>query len=133
MRNYVPDQCREMLEHLGAVFDVESAVGSAATPSVPENWHKAMVNFLRIFSRNSGATEGVIKLKLGNRHHLFKTRILPLLLKHEIVRQTDYVGQGEQERFELCFPVDTILKGEDPVAFVPKNISEFWVQVREQS
>ncbi len=131
MRNYVPAQCQEMLEQLGAAFAIETVAIPATVDSVPQEWHHAIEAFLRIFSRNSGATESVIKMKLGPRHHLFRTKILPQLIKCEVIRRTEYFGKGEQERYELNFPVDAILKGEQSDAFLPKQISTFWDNLRE--
>jgi len=132
MRNYVPDQCQEMLERVGASFQATSATSiPQPAKTVPKDWHHALESFLRIFARNSGATEGVIKMKLGPRHHVFRTKVLPPLLKHDLIRRTEYVGQGEQERYELNFPVDIILMGEDPNASVPRPVSDFWAHLRQ--
>lgn len=133
MRSYVPDHCQEMLEHAGAVFAIESVATPSKPREIPTEWHHAIESFLRIFSRNSGATESVMKMKLGPRHHIFRTKILPQMLKSGVVRTTEWVGQRDQERYELNFPVDAILKGEDPHSSVPRQVTEFWDQLRENA
>ena len=131
MRNYVPDECNAILEQLGAKFPAASEIASRTVPTIPDESRHALEAFLRIFSRNSGATENVIKMKLGQRHHLFRTRILPKLLQYDVIRETEYSGKREQERFELNYPVDMVLKGEDPDAMVPNNLTAFWNDLRQ--
>ena len=83
-----------------------------------------------MFNRNSGVTDNVAKLKLGARYSLFRKELLPLMLKHNVVRGTEYYGGGQQERWELSYPLETVLRAEDPTAAVPENLKEFWEQLR---
>jgi hypothetical protein len=75
-------------------------------------------------------TENVAKMKLGARYSLFRNELLPKLIKYAVVRATEYVGGGQQERWELNSPLETILRAEDPVAPVPEHLKEFWNELR---
>ena len=131
MRVYVPEICREILEQRGAIFTEEKVAPVTPAPKpIPENTKAAINKFLRIFSRNSGAPEGLIKLKLGQHIHQFESVVLPELLKHAIVRETEYRGKGHQKRYELSYSVDSILKAEDASAPVPPNLISFWAELR---
>jgi hypothetical protein len=134
MRNYVPDECREILSQHGAVVETQEIEASRRKLApVPKEKRKALDSFLRIFARNSGATEGVMKMKLGAKYGQFHSKILPLLLDHGVVRRTNYVGGGTpQERYELNHAVDTILKAEDPDApLVAEGLKNFWNGLRD--
>ena len=71
-----------------------------------------------------------MKLKLGSQETLFRKVILPALLKHGVIRPTDYRGSGAQERYELGFPVDTVLAGENPCGPAPAELRAFWNDLR---
>jgi hypothetical protein len=131
LRNYIPEECTDMLERLGARFEVAPTVKRSLIP-VPEEHQKALDAFFRIFSRNSGATEEVMKLKLGKRYSTFVNIVLPLLIRHNVVQPTEYRGRGQQSRYELNFPLESILMAEDPEAPTPKNLRDFWAELREQ-
>src|SRR5439155_18076804 len=91
MRNYVPDECREILRQHGAIIEaseIEPSLRKLAP--VPKEKRQALDSFLRIFARNSGATEGVMKTKLGAKYSQFHSKILPLLLEHGVIRSTEY-------------------------------------------
>lgn len=130
LRNYVPEQCRSILEGLGARFDEPQRALFKALKPVPEEKRDALEAFFRIFSRNSGATEQVMKLKLGTRLPLFERAVQPLLLRHQVIRQTEYRGRGRQDRFELNYPLDVILKAEDPDSPTPRALKDFWEELR---
>ena len=133
MRNYVPDECREILRQHGAIVDaLESEASRQKLAPVPKEKRQAFDSFLRIFARNSGATEGVMKTKLGAKYSQFHSKVLPLLLNRGVIRSTEYVGGGtSQERYELNHPVETILKAEDPDApLVPESLKDFWNDLR---
>jgi hypothetical protein len=89
-----------------------------------------LIRFLRIFSRSSGTTENVITLKLGPHLHLFNKVLLPALLKNGVIRSAEYHGSGAQERYELSFPIDTILQAEDPSGTAPAQLKSFWNGLR---
>jgi hypothetical protein len=130
LRNYVPDQCAKILRDLGATFlEPKLEKGKAVRP-IPEDERSALESFFRIFSRNSGASEQVIQLKLGTRLYVFQKVILPALQRHQIVRSAEYRGKGHQSRFELNYPLDVILKGEDPNSATPTEVKDFWEELR---
>ena len=131
LRSYIPEECAAILERLGAHFEVEAAHKRNLKP-VPEDHQKALDAFFRIFSRNSGATEEVMKMKLGTRYSTFTNIVLPLLRQYDVVQPTEYRGRGQQSRYELNFPLETILMAEDPDAPVPSNLRDFWMELREQ-
>jgi hypothetical protein len=130
MRSYVPDQCRAQLERVGAAFETETTPGPSLTP-IPDEVRKTLDAFFRIFSRNTGASENVVRMKLGPRFTNFSRKLLPLLLRRNVVRKADYVGRGQQERFELCFPIETILRAEDSSSVAPRNLKAFWEDIRQ--
>jgi len=130
MKSYVPDECRAQLEREGAIFEDDEVVAPVSKP-IPEQERKMLDAFFRIFGRNTGANENMLKLKLGARFTNFRKNLLPLMLRHGVVRKVDYDGSGQQERFELCFPIESILRAEDPSAIAPRNLKEFWTSMRE--
>jgi hypothetical protein len=132
LRNYVPDECARILLRLGATFEEPVHVhAKSAIRTIPDEKRHALEAFFRIFSRNSGATDQVMRLKLGTRLPLFQNSILPALLAHQIVRPTEYRGRGQQDRFELNYPLDIILRAEDPTAASPPNLKTFWEELRK--
>jgi hypothetical protein len=131
MKNYVPEQCQSQLERVGAIFEAEATQGPSLKP-IAEETRKMIDSFFRIFSRNTGANENVLKMKLGARFTTFWKNLLPLLLRHGVVRKANYVGSGQQERLELCFPIETVLRAEDPLSVAPRNLKEFWEDLRER-
>ena len=129
-RTYVPEKCRTIIKSLGGRF---AAVNQdQADPAVPVNddLRGCLEAFLRIFSRNTGASDQVIDRKLGSRRPLFRNSVLPLLLEHELIRKTQYRGSGHQDRFELVYPVEEILMAEDPDAPLSSSLVEFWDELR---
>ena len=130
MKSYVPDECRSQLEREGAVFEVEEVPAPALKP-IPAQVRKMLDAFFRIFSRNSGANENVLRLRMGARFTDFRRNLLPTMLRHGVVRKVDYDGSGQQERFELCFPIESILRAEDPLSIAPRNLKDFWGSLRE--
>ena len=130
MKNYVPEQCQLMLERAGAKIEEESTPVLTLAP-IPEETRRMIDTFFRIFSRNTGANENVLKMKLGTRFTNFRRNLLPIMIKSGVVRKVDYDGSGQQERFELCFPIETILRAENSSAAVPRNLKEFWEVLRQ--
>jgi hypothetical protein len=129
MKSYVPDECRALLEREGAIFEIDEPNAQILKP-IPEQDRKMLDTFFRIFSRNTGANENVLRLKLGARFTNFRKNLLPLMLRHNVVREVAYDGSGQQQRFELCFPIESILRAEDPLAIAPRNLKEFWESIR---
>lgn len=131
LKNYVPDECRRQLEELGAVF--ESAPVQMPLMSAKALERKRTLSvFLRVFNRNSGATGNVTRMKLGPRFSLFRDELLPMLKKHGVVRETEYRGEGHQPRWEIAYPLETILKAEDRGSGAPDNLSGFWEELRNR-
>jgi hypothetical protein len=133
MRVFVPETCEDLLSQCGAHFErPASAQLKLDLHPVPAELRGALTRFLRIFARSSGATENVIKLKLGSQVHVFRTVVLPSLIEHGVIRRTDYRGSGAQERYELGFPVDVILAAENPSGTAPAQLKEFWDVLRRR-
>lgn len=130
LRSYVPEECREILKRLGADFEKPILAEVRIMRPVPEKIRDALEAFFRIYSRNSGATDNLIRRKLGAREPLFKGTILPKLFKHGVIRKGTFKGRGDQHWFELNYPLDMILKAEDPDAPVAANLKQFWEQLR---
>lgn len=59
---------------------------------------KALRRFIR---QNTPINDGIFKLRLGNSADYFFKKILPDLLKHNILIELEYIGQGRQRRFKL--------------------------------
>lgn len=133
MPRFVPDVCEELLEKRGAIFEraSETQLSLDLRPVRPDI-RAALNRFLRIFNRNTGTTGNTIKLKLGPQTHLFNKVLLPVLLEHSVVRSTEYHGSGAQKRYELAFPIDTILAAEDPSGPAPAELKSFWEALRAE-
>lgn len=129
-RTYVPEKCRTIIGSLGGRFTAEQRDHVDAVVPVNDDLRGCLETFLRIFSRNTGASDQVIDLKLGRRRPLFRKSVLPPLLEHELIRKTQYRGSGHQDRFELVYPVEEILMAEDPEAPVSRSLVEFWDELR---
>ena len=130
LRTYVPELCQEILKQHGAEFTVEEPQQlSLPGATAPEEIRAALEAFLRIFFRNSGAIESVIKMRLGVREGLFNRAVLPKLLEHNIARETDYRGRGSQKRYELLYSVDKILAAENPRSPEAENLRAFWASI----
>jgi hypothetical protein len=130
-RTYVPEQCIEILSQRGARLEAPPAQ-RRLVPQIPSEKKGAIDAFLRIFSRNSGATEFVMQARLGKRLPVFTRKVLPALLEHQVVKPTGYRGKGQQSRYELNYPLDVILRAEDPDAPVPRNLRQFWEDMRNK-
>jgi hypothetical protein len=130
-RTYVRESCERILASCGAQFPKSSLFPTREPiPPVPDDRRHALEKFLRIFERNTGAVESVIQLKLGQRLRVFEREVLPILRKHEVIRETTYRGRGGQSRYELCFPLETILQAEDPESPGPAQLVAFWQEMR---
>ena len=129
-RTYVPDKCQTIVELLGGRFMAEQHHHADTVAPVRDDLRSCLEAFLRIFSRNTGASDQVIALKLGSRRPLFRQSVLPLLSEHELIRKTQYRGSGHQDRFELVYPVEEILMAEDPEAPVTRSLVDFWEGLR---
>ena len=130
-RTYISEKCQAILESLGAHFPTEQQPRSIQIRPIRNNLRGCLEAFLRIFSRTTGATESLIDLKLGKRAPLFRNSVLPMLIDYGLVRKTDYRGKGHQARFELAYPVEQILKAENPEASLPNNLVGFWEKLRD--
>jgi hypothetical protein len=129
LKSYVPEDCRDQLRLAGAVFEGPAIPPRVHEPVAPDRRH-ALDAFLRIFSRSSGANEGVVKTKLGARYSTLRGQVLPLAVKHGVVREAKFSGGGTQERWELNYPIETIVRAEDPQANAPSNLRAFWEDLR---
>ena len=129
-RNYNPETCQSILESLGACFPSEQQTRSAPVETVRKDLRACLEAFLRIFSRTTGATENLIDRKLGVRAPLFRHSVMPALIHYGLVRKTDYRGRGQQCRFELAYPVEQILKAENPESPLHGNLVKFWDELR---
>lgn len=132
-RTYVPETCEAILRQCGARFE-RSATGPARgrVGPVPREIRAALEGFLRIFQRNTGAVDTVIQLKLGQKLSTFDRSVLPVLLDSGVVRRTQYHGRGVQNRYELCYPVEAILRAEDPDSGAPAELILFWDSLRKE-
>ena len=130
MRNYVPGECERLLEELGASFEDAPELPFGDSTAIPGETRSALNAFLRIFTRNSGAVDDVISVKLGARFPYFQKEILPALERHRVIEKTSYRGRGKHNRYELGFPIEMILRAEDPSADVPENLKSFWSELR---
>ena len=130
-RTYVPEQCQAILESLGAHFPIKQQTRSIQIRPIRNDVRGCLEAFLRIFSRTTGAAEHLIDLKLGTRSPLFRNSVLPVLIDYGVVRKTPYRGRGQQFRFELAYPVEQILKAENPEASLPSNLVGFWEKLRD--
>ena len=129
-RTYVLDRCQAILESLGAGFLHEQTFQHDKVRQVKADVRNSLDAFLRIFSRTTGTTDRVINTKLGKRAPLFRSAVLPVLIKYGLVRRTQYRGGGQQNRYELAYPVEQILKSENPDAPLPRNLVDFWETLR---
>ena len=125
-RTYIPEICKEILAQCGATFERTDPIPQIPLRQVSPERRTTLNSFLRIFNRNSGAADRVIQLKLGARVHLFEKEILPNLIDNKVVRKAEYRGKGHQHRYELNYPVDLILRAEDPQSVAPENLIAFW-------
>jgi hypothetical protein len=130
LRTYVPEECERALVECGASFSIQQVAARPEVARVPEHRALVLTKFLRIFERNSGAVDSVIQLKMGDRLHIFETEVLPQLIKHDVVRKTSYRGRGQQNRYELNYPIETILTAEDPFSPSPRELIDFWQELR---
>jgi hypothetical protein len=129
LKNYVPNECRHILEQVGARFDTPVEVQKKVPPVRPQ-LRGVLDAFLRIFAKNTGVNEDVARTKLGSRYGTFDHEILPCLRKFDVVRLALYSGGGQQERWELNYPIESILKAEDPRSNAPSNLRAFWEKLR---
>lgn len=56
---------------------------------------------VRHFLRTTSATDSKLRLKLGKDANYFIDDVLPLLLKHKIIIETEFRGRGTQRRFKV--------------------------------
>ena len=131
LRSYVPHRCQAILESLGVHFPQDEQTQSVQLRPIRNDLRACLEAFLRIFSRTTGATENTIDRKLGTRFPLFRKSMMPTLIGYGLVRKTDYRGRGHQDRFELAYPVEQILKAENPEAAVPSILIRFWDKLRD--
>ncbi len=59
---------------------------------------RALRRFIR---QNTPINDNIFKLRLGNNAEYFFKKILPDLIRHDILIELDYIGQGRQRRFKL--------------------------------
>ena len=130
-RTYIPRECQDIIESLGAHFPSKQLPRSIQVGPVRNDLRSCLEAFLRIFSRNTGATQNLIDMKLGTRAPLFQNSVLPVLIEYGLVRKTEYRGRGHQNRYELAYPVDQILKAENREATVSSNLVGFWDKLRD--
>jgi|688.fasta_scaffold95856_2 hypothetical protein len=65
---------------------------------------------VRLFSRTTGASESLLRLKLGNRGNIFCEEMLPELLKAGLLREVAWHGGGQDRRFALASSLEDIEK-----------------------
>jgi len=102
---YDPSAIAQGLREAG--FDVKIEADQVSVPRVtridPEI--DLVERVLRIFLRASHANENVIRQRLGIKSSAFFDKVLPQLLKKEILEETSYQGSGQQRRFRLNVPM----------------------------
>ena len=59
---------------------------------------KALRRFIR---QNTPINDNIFKIRLGNKADHFLKNILPSLIRHGIIVELDFVGQGQKRRFKL--------------------------------
>ena len=65
---------------------------------------------VRLFSRTTGVSESLIRLKLGNRGKVFCDDMLPDLLKSGVLREAKWQGSGHDRRFALGGSLEDVEK-----------------------
>ena len=129
LKNYVPDECRVILQQVGSSFESPIDVVETIEPVRPQ-LRRVLDAFLRIFVRNTGVNEDVARTKLGTRYGTFYNKILPDLLKYNVVRLATYSGGGHQDRWGVNYPIEKILIAENPRSNAPSNLRSFWEKLR---
>jgi hypothetical protein len=105
---YEPDRLDALLSRFG--FRIERSDGASVTissdplaqigkPSDPEM--AVVERVVRLFSRTTGASESLLRLKLGNRGNRFCDEVLPELLRHGVLREVPWHGGGQDRRYSL--------------------------------
>lgn len=59
---------------------------------------KALRRFVR---QNTPINDNIFKMRLGNKSDHFFKKIVPDLLEHNILKELEYIGQGQKRRFRL--------------------------------
>ncbi|UVL67551.1 pentapeptide repeat-containing protein [Pseudomonas sp. B21-031] len=103
-----PSQIEIQLIKAGCKFEHESdQTADEKTLTLDENLG-LVEKLLRYFMRSTHISESVIKIKLGDRGQYFIDYVLPDLIHSEILEEIDNRGSGNQRRFRLNKPLQTL-------------------------
>jgi hypothetical protein len=101
---YDPATIKRYLENKGITVQSQFATEIEAKEDYLEDdedlelTEKALRRFMR---SNHQINDNVFKLRLGSRADYFFRELLPDLLKHGILEEVEYIGQGRKRRFKL--------------------------------
>lgn len=93
---------KRILQNKGVII-VDGANGLVFPDGIVEDEDLELVErALRRFVRsNNPINDSIFKLRLGNKADHFISKILPELIRREILIEVDYVGSGQKRRFKL--------------------------------
>ncbi len=95
---YSPSAIRHWFEQLGVITEYPPDI--LVEPLFEEAEEILLtMKALRLFARTTGINESVLKAKIGGQWHTFNNEVLPLLIKHGVLKAVDYRGSGHQRRF----------------------------------
>jgi len=80
-------------------------------PSVthePDEETRVLERALRVFLRANHINESVFRQRLGVKASTFFSTVLPALERAEVVQEIPYLGKGQQRRFRLAAPMQSI-------------------------
>lgn len=86
-----------IMENSNIAFE-EAAAKTILEDEDLELTEKALRRFIR---SNSPINDNIFRIRLGNKADYFFKKIVPELLKRNILLELDYVGQGQKRRFKL--------------------------------
>jgi hypothetical protein len=88
-------------------FSFPSVTSVALAPTLDEQT-RVLERSLRIFLRSSHVNEDHFRHRLGAKSSLFIEDVLPGLLKVGVLEEITYLGKGNQRRFRLVVPMQSI-------------------------
>lgn len=86
-----------LMESSEVIFEEVTAQGIVEDEDL-ELTEKALRRFIR---SNSPINDNIFRIRLGNKADYFFKKIVPELLKRNILLELEYVGQGQKRRFKL--------------------------------
>lgn len=126
-REYAPNRIAEAVRPLG--IDIRQAgidVGErAAEPTAAE---AALQRLLRLFTRTTGVSENILRMRFKRDLQLLERQIIPLMERHKLIQSEKWVGSGKQRRWTLTRRVDDILRGADDDG--DEATRAFWKELR---